>query len=167
MRAEEAGRKLIESILSGNRDRANEILDQWTERFECSSAMIEVLDPVLEEIGNLWNAEKISLAAAYLAGKIAEDVLAKSLESENSLPETKGPVVIGNAEDDYHSMGRKLVGTFLKTAGWRVIDLGNDVVASDFVDEAVKSGARVIGVSAMMLTTADNIKKIRQYYLKS
>ncbi len=162
MQAEEARQRMIESILSGNRDQANEVFDGWTQRFGCQRAIAEVLDPVLLELGNLWSQEKISLAAGYLAGKVAEDVLFRALEREESLPETKGPVVIGNVEDDYHSMGRKLVGIFLKTAGWGVIDLGNDVAAAAFVDEAVKNGVRVIGVSAMMLTTAENIKKVRE-----
>jgi len=72
-----------------------------------------------------------------------------------------GPVIVGNIEDDYHSLGRKLVSVFLQSAGWQVIDLGNDVTAQEFVDKAVETGARVIGVSAMMYTTAENIKRVR------
>jgi methanogenic corrinoid protein MtbC1 len=41
------------------------------------------------------------------------------------------------------------------------VDLGNDVPAAQFVDAAVEAGARVIGVSAMMYTTASNIRGIR------
>jgi len=117
---------------------------------------------VLAEIGELWVAEKISLAAAYLAGKVAEDVLLKALRSADAAPQTRGPVVIGNAADDFHSLGRRLVGIFLQMAGWEVIDLGNDVAPQAFVDTAVASGARVIGASAMMLTTAQNISQIRE-----
>lgn len=162
MQVEEARQKLFDSILSGNREQANETLDQWAGHSHYRSAIAEVLEPVLEEIGNRWSAEKISLAAGYLAGKVAEDVLVQSLRCEQSIPQTKGPVVIGNVEDDYHSLGRKLVGIFLKTSGWRVIDLGNDVSASAFVDAAVENKAWVIGVSAMMFTTAENITKIRK-----
>jgi hypothetical protein len=36
------------------------------------------------------------------------------------------------------------------------------VDAKTFVDEAVRTGARVIGVSAMIYTTAENIRKVRQ-----
>jgi methylmalonyl-CoA mutase cobalamin-binding domain/chain len=68
---------------------------------------------------------------------------------------------MGNIEDDYHSLGRKLVTIFLRTAGWRVIDLGNDVRAEEFVDAAVANEAKIIGVSAMMLTTAKNIRNVR------
>ena len=71
-------------------------------------------------------------------------------------------MVIGNIEEDFHALGRKMVGAFLRARGWTVHDLGNDVPAATFVDKAVEVGARVIGVSAMMLTTARNIKAVRE-----
>ena len=161
MNVENAIQQLIEFILAGYRKEAMDLLDDWAGRFHWRQTINDLLEPALDEIGKRWAAEKISLAAGYLAGKIAEDVLLKAAQAEEAVPETKGPIVIGNIEDDYHSLGRKLVGVFLKTAGWKVIDLGNDVLAADFVDAAVANNAKIIGVSAMMLTTAENIRKIR------
>jgi methanogenic corrinoid protein MtbC1 len=157
-----ARQSLLEFILSGNRKEAIDLLDEWARQRNYESTISGILEPVLEDIGNMWIAEKISLAAGYLAGKIAEDTLMKAHQSEQAVPETKGPVVLGNVEDDYHSLGRKLVGIFLRTAGWKIIDLGNDVTATEFVDAAVNNNAKVIAVSAMMFTTAQNIIKIRQ-----
>jgi methanogenic corrinoid protein MtbC1 len=71
------------------------------------------------------------------------------------------PVVIGNIEDDFHSLGRRIVAVYLRAAGWEVHDLGNDVVAEQFIEKAEAVGAVVIGVSAMMQTTALNIRKLR------
>jgi methanogenic corrinoid protein MtbC1 len=51
---------------------------------------------------------------------------------------------------------------FLKLSGWEIYDLGNDVLAEEFVDKAVEVGAHIIGVSAMMFSTAVNIKKVRE-----
>jgi methanogenic corrinoid protein MtbC1 len=158
----DAQNRLIEAILLGDQAGAMLLLDSLAERFQYQKTITEVLEPVLEEIGNRWGAEQISLAAGYLAGKIAEDTFIKALACQEIVPGNKGPVVIGNVEDDYHSLGRKMVGIFLQTAGWKVIDLGNDVMAEDFVDAAREHGAPLIGASAMMFTTAMNIKKIRQ-----
>jgi len=159
---ESARKNLLEFILSGNRKAAIDLLDEWARQHNYESAIPDILEPVLEDIGNLWVSEKISLAAGYLAGKIAEDTLMKAHQSDQAVPETKGPVILGNVEDDYHSLGRKLVGIFLRTAGWKVIDLGNDVTTGDFVDAAVNNNSKIIAVSAMMFTTAQNIIKIRQ-----
>jgi methanogenic corrinoid protein MtbC1 len=100
-----------------------------------------------------------------VAAKVAEDTLtmiAAKSEPDKIVSPTRGPVVIGNIEEDFHALGRRMVGTFLQTGGWIVKDLGNDVLPAAFVDCAVECGARVIGVSAMMLTTARNILHLRQ-----
>lgn len=161
MTIEEARKLLLSSIASGDQKRAEALIAEWARHSQFRSVLSDLLEPVLEEIGNLWDAEKISLAAGYLAGKIAEGVLMQALQAEQAISQTKGPVILGNVEDDFHSLGRKLVSIFLRTAGWKVVDLGNDVLAADFVDAALANDSRVIAASAMMFTTAENIKKIR------
>jgi methanogenic corrinoid protein MtbC1 len=74
----------------------------------------------------------------------------------------KGPVLLGNVEDDFHPLGRKMVVAFLRADGWEVHDLGVDVPAEHFMDRAEETGARVIGASAMMYTTAKNVAKLRE-----
>lgn len=164
MNAEQTRMSLIGLILKGERGQAKTLLDDYAASSDYRAAMRDVLEPVLEEIGTNWAEEKISLAQGYVAGKVAEDMLLKIHSAEKD-PVAKqadiGPVIVGNIEDDYHSLGRKLVSVFLQSAGWQVIDMGNDVTAKEFVDKAVKTGARVIGVSAMMYTTAENIKRVR------
>lgn len=162
MDSETVRKSLLEFILAGNRKGAIDLLDEWARHHNYENAISDILEPVLGDIGDMWVSEKISLAAGYLAGKIAEDTLMKAHQTEQAFPETKGSVVLGNVEDDYHSLGRKLVGIFLQTAGWKIIDLGNDVTAAEFVDSAVNNNSKIIAVSAMMFTTAQNIIKIRQ-----
>ena len=164
MNAELARKAVTHAILEGERDRANGLLDDFAAAGSYRSAMTDVLEPVLEEIGARWAEENLSLAQGVVAGKVAEDLILKIHAEETAgtaEPADKRPVVIGNIEDDYHSLGRKLVSVFLQSAGWRVVDLGNDVPAGEFADKAVETGARVIGISAMMYTTAANIRKVR------
>lgn len=155
-------KQLLEYILGGERDAAMELLDNRAATLDWRETITGLLEPVLDEVGKRWAQEKVSLAAGYLAGKVAEEALLRAVASNEAIPETKGPIVIGNVEDDYHSLGRKMVIIFLRTAGWKVIDLGNDVLAADFVSAAIANKAKIIAVSAMMLTTAENILKIRQ-----
>lgn len=160
--ADDLIRQIIELIVTGEKDAADSILESWALQHGYLSAFETIIEPALEEIGSRWDKEQISLAAGYLASKIAEDVLTKAMNDQTVTQIFKGTAVIGNIEDDYHSLGRKMVGVFLKTSGWNVIDLGNDVAAEAFVDAAVANNAQIIGVSAMIFTTAVNIKKVRE-----
>ena len=153
---------LFTLMLDAEREGSVAMLCGFAAAHGYQAAVGELLEPVLERIGEEWCRERISLAQGYVAGKIAEDVLLAAASSHGDLLlDEKGPVVLGNVEDDYHSLGRKMVCIFLRAAGWRVIDLGNDVPPAEFVEAAVTNGARVIGVSAMMLTTAENIRDVR------
>jgi len=69
---------------------------------------------------------------------------------------------LGNVEDDFHPLGRRLVSIYSQASGWNVIDLGNDVPAELFIEKAIENDAGIIAVSAMMFTTAKNIVKVRQ-----
>ncbi|EHJ47556.1 cobalamin B12-binding domain protein [Solidesulfovibrio carbinoliphilus subsp. oakridgensis] len=154
---------LFDHIIEARRDKAVELLTGEGAAKGFGHAVHAILEPVLAEIGERWARDRLSLAQGYVAGKVAEDILRKMAES-TPFPagERKGPVVIGNIEDDHHALGRKMVAIFLASAGWEVVDLGNDVLPTRFVDTAEESGARIIGVSAMMLTTAENILLVRR-----
>jgi methylmalonyl-CoA mutase cobalamin-binding domain/chain len=157
--------EVMEAILGGDPYGADQLLSAYAASGSFRQTMDDVLEPVLEEIGNRWVEENISLAQGYVAGKVAEELLLKLFEEEKAgsgKSRDRGSVVIGNIEDDYHSLGRKLVSIFLLSAGWQVHDLGSDVAADEFVRRAEETGSRIIGVSAMMYTTAANIRKVRE-----
>lgn len=158
--------QIVEAILDADRALANQMIDDWAAEKGYDRAVIEVISPVLDEIGNMYEESgEFSLSQGYVATKVAEDTLMKMMpRSDNTaiVSPTKGPVVIGNIEDDYHPLGRKMVGTFLRVAGWQVYDLGIDVTPEEFISKALEVDARIIGASAMTFTTAMNIKKLRQ-----
>lgn len=159
---------LYRHILDARRTEARELLARAVEASGYEFALRSVLEPSLALLGERWSENSISLAQGFVAGKVAEDFLALG---ESHWPEAEvtaagdgGPAriaVMGNIEDDYHAMGRSLVTTFLRLRGWTVADLGCDILAASFVDKAIEVGACVIGVSAMMLTTARNVLSLR------
>jgi 5-methyltetrahydrofolate--homocysteine methyltransferase len=72
----------------------------------------------------------------------------------------RGKVVIGTIKGDLHDIGKNLVGIMLKGAGFEVIDLGHDVAPEAFVDTAVREGAPLIGMSALLTTTMSRMKDV-------
>ena len=157
---------LVDRLRHADRQGALSLLETWATVHGWERVVTEIIEPTLDQIGKeWWDKKKFTLAQAYVAAKVTEDIvlrLAEMKSTNRTNLEPKGPVVIGNIEEDFHALGRKMVGTFLRAEGWTVIDLGNDVPAAQFVDTAQEAGARVIGVSAMMMTSARNIKRVRE-----
>ncbi len=157
---------LIKAILEADRAEAYRLVGSWATQRGYERAVVELLTPALEQIGEKWGASgELTLAQGYVAGKVAEDVLNQVLAERQQLaqpPQPRGAVVLGNIEDDFHPLGRKMVAAYLRLEGWQVTDLGVDVAPAVFVEQALATGARVIGVSAMMYSTARNIPKLCQ-----
>lgn len=155
--------KLLTAMIDADRPGAAEVVEGALAAGITPGVVIaEILDPAIVQLGRLWEGEAMSLAQNFVASKIAEDALLRCIPDGGEQPASKGAVVIGNIEDDFHSLGRRAVGLFLSAAGWEVHDLGNDIPAEQFLEKAIEVDACVIGVSAMMQTTALNIRKLRE-----
>lgn len=92
---------------------------------------------------------------AARAMKSAMELLRPQLASSGVEP--KGRVVIGTVRGDLHDIGKNLVAMMLEGAGFEIIDLGVDVKPEQFV-EAVKNGADVVALSALLTTTMPAMK---------
>lgn len=128
--------------------------------------VFEVVVPAVEEMMSLITRDPdANLAQHFLTAQIASEVTERMLERFQHPPEIAGRVVIGTAAGDLHSLGKRIVSGCLKSLMVEVADLGVNVSAQRFVDEAVRTGAQVIAVSAMMVHTAtgpEGSLKVRQ-----
>jgi methylmalonyl-CoA mutase cobalamin-binding domain/chain len=154
------------AFLQADLPSAKHLMVAFGEKHGYEALIMEVLEPAMAHLGDLLKSHEASLAQTYVASMIVDEALRRHEDSAamraSSDEPLKGPVVLGNIKDDCHPLGRKIVASFLRLHGWDVRDLGIDVEAETLVDEAVQVGARVIGVSAMIFTTARNIRKVRE-----
>ena len=104
--------------------------------------------------GEVYVPEVLVAARAMKAGT---EILKPLLVAENV--QSLGTVAIGTVEGDLHDIGKNLVGMMLEGNGFTVIDLGVDVTPDKFV-EAVRGGAQVIGMSALLTTTMPTMGRV-------
>ena len=65
--------QIVSAILDAERSRSNQLIDNWAAEKGYDSAIIEVISPVLDEIGNMYaEAGEFSLSQAYVAANVAE-----------------------------------------------------------------------------------------------
>jgi trimethylamine corrinoid protein len=117
--------------------------------------VFKVVIPAVEEMmSNITKDPDANLAQHFMTAQIAAEVTEKMLERFEHPPEIIGRVVIGTAHGDLHSLGKRIVTGCLKALMVEVIDVGVNVSAEKFVDEALAHDAQVIAISAMMVHTA-------------
>jgi 5-methyltetrahydrofolate--homocysteine methyltransferase len=112
-------------------------------------------------IGEQFGRHEIFLPEVLLAARAmyaGMDRLKPLLLKEN-VP-SRGKIIMGSVRGDLHDIGKNLVGIMLKGAGFEVIDLGKDVPPEKFVQTALDEGAHLIGMSALLTTTAPVMKEV-------
>ena len=128
--------------------------------------VFKVVIPAVEEMmSNITKDPDANLAQHFMTAQIAAEVTEKMLLKFEHPPEIIGRVVIGTARGDLHSLGKRIVMGCLKALMVDVTDLGVNVPAEKFVDEAIARDAQVIAVSAMMVHTATGdggARRVRQ-----
>ncbi len=85
----------------------------------------------------------------------------KYLQENYPITSSSGPkIVLAVVEGDLHEIGKNVVKIMFEAAGFRVIDMGQNVSAQEIVDTALAENADVIGLSTMMTTTMPKMEEV-------
>ena len=115
-------------------------------------ALIPALDAVGAgyEKGRLFLPQLLQSASAAQAA--FEEI--KAAVAKNGAPgASKGKIVLATVKGDVHDIGKNIVRVILENYGFEVLDLGRDVPPEKVVEAVRESGARLVGLSALMTTT--------------
>lgn len=118
----------------------------------------EAMIPAMQEVGRLFEAGEYFVPEMLISARSMQSGLEiiRPLLVESGV-KTTGTVAIGTVKGDLHDIGKNLVAMMLEGRGFEVVDLGADVSPEKFV-EAVKNGANIVALSALLTTTMPAMK---------
>ena len=70
----------------------------------------------------------------------------------------KDKIVLATVKGDIHDIGKNIVRVILENYGYDVLDLGRDVDPERVVEAVRQTGAKLVGLSALMTTTVPNMQ---------
>jgi 5-methyltetrahydrofolate--homocysteine methyltransferase len=146
---------LSNAVIDGNAPAAVEETDTLLAAGVAPEKIVyDYLTPAMDEVGRRFEGGEYFLPELLIAAramKTAMEKLQPLLAAQSA--EFVGKVVIGTVTGDLHDIGKKLVASMLEGSGFKVLDLGNDVSAVDFVNAAREADADIIGMSALLSST--------------
>ena len=155
---------LHDAILSLDADKSREMASELIKTdIDITEAIQTGMSPAMEEIGKKFQEGEMFLPELALSADVfqaAMDILQPKLDETKKKIKAKGRVLMGTVKGDIHSIGKDLVCTMLKTAGFEVIDIGKDVPTFTFVEEAQKNEVDIIGLSALMTITIPQQREV-------
>jgi len=114
--------------------------------------IVKELNDGMIEVGDRFAACEYYISELMFSSHIYKEVMAKldPLLGQTGLDQSAGTVVMGTVKGDIHDIGKNIVVTLLRNAGFKVVDLGVDVAADKFVENLKETGAKVLGLSCLL-----------------
>jgi methanogenic corrinoid protein MtbC1 len=118
------------------------------------------LIPAMSRVGQKFSRNEIFVPQMLMAAKAMNSSMIH-LRPYYLTGQTKrrGTFIIGTVTGDLHDIGKNLVAMMIEGAGWEVFDLGVDVSPEKYIMAAEKNPGAVIGLSALLTTTMENMRK--------
>jgi len=107
------------------------------------------------EAGDYYLTELVLAGEVMKAGLVPLEPLLQAADARG-----KGTVVLATVQGDIHEIGKNLVGTMLRAAGFEVVDLGVDVPAARIVEAVRKHRAGVVALSVLLTPMVGQLQTV-------
>ena len=146
---------IIASVIEGESEAvAEKVRAALEDGVNADFILNDCLTPAMVNMGEMLDRGEVFIPDVLWAAAAMQQglqLLLPHLSGDSS--QSAGAIVIGTVQGDVHDIGKNFVGIMLSGAGFEVHDLGHDVPAEAFVQAVAESGARLLGMSAMLTTT--------------
>ena len=157
---------LYEMVLKGKKNLIVEETKKLLAEGELPNDLLQKsLIPAINEVGDLFDKGAYflpQLISSAEAMKSSIEIIQPLLREESDAKDMP-TVVIATVHGDIHDIGKNLVALMLENYGFNVIDLGKDVPREIIVETAIRENAAIIGLSALMTTTMQEMKCVVDY----
>ncbi len=153
--------ELAEAVINGKASVAKQLTEQaLADGAGPQKVLAEGLIAGMSVVGQRFKNNEFYVPEVLIAARAMQQsmqILKPLLAETGAKP--LGRVIIGTVQGDLHDIGKNLVAMMLEGAGFEIHDLGVDVKPEQFVSEAIKIGANIIGMSALLTTTMPAMEK--------
>jgi corrinoid protein of di/trimethylamine methyltransferase len=156
---DDLSKAVVEYNGKGAAELAQRVLDEGLDPVAGLDAISAAMAVVGEGYskGDLWLPDLVGAADASQA---AMPILEEEIKRRGQETKSLGTVVLGTVSGDIHTIGKSMVGVLLVAQGFRVVDVGADVPAAQFVKAVRENDADILALSALLTTTAPQQGKV-------
>jgi methanogenic corrinoid protein MtbC1 len=156
----------VAALLAGDATRARHMVDEALAAGTGPAEIyLELLQPALYEVGRQWEHGEAGIAHEHIATAIAQGLLG-ALGAGMRVPPRGGRLaILACTPGEQHSLGVQMLGDFLESVGWEVLQLGASLPAEDLVALAADEQPDVVGLStatpALLGAAQDTVARLR------
>lgn len=155
------GDALFEAVRRGLKAEARAAADAALTMREPLDVVNVSLIPALDAVGDGFEKGTVflpQLLQAATAAQAAFEAIKAKIAASGQAQGSKDKIVIATVKGDVHDIGKNIVRVILENYGYDVLDLGRDVDPERVVEAVRQTGAKLVGLSALMTTTVPNMQ---------
>ena len=155
------GDALFEAVRRGLKAEARAAADAALTMREPLDVVNTSLIPALDAVGDGFEKGTVflpQLLQAATAAQAAFEAIKAKIAASGQAQGSKDKIVIATVKGDVHDIGKNIVRVILENYGYDVLDLGRDVDPERVVEAVRQTGAKLVGLSALMTTTVPNMQ---------
>lgn len=155
------GDALFEAVRRGLKAEARAAADAALTMRKPLDVVNTSLIPALDAVGDGFEKGTVflpQLLQAATAAQAAFESIKAKIAASGQAQGSKGKIVIATVKGDVHDIGKNIVRVILENYGYDVLDLGRDVAPERVVEAVRQTGAKLVGLSALMTTTVPNMQ---------
>ncbi len=143
--------RYLQCVLTRNRDGGRDLFfDELRNGRNVQEIYKDILIPVLNELGRLWQHDEITVADEHFSSAIIHRVLA-DLHAVIDLPDPSlGKVVIAGVENELHDFGARIVADLMEIDGWDTSVYGPDLPPQELCEAARQERPQIVALSVTL-----------------
>jgi methanogenic corrinoid protein MtbC1 len=136
------------SLPAGTRPGAEETIDDALRAgFEAITLLDELIAPVMQDVGRLWDTGAIGVADEHLSTVIAHGTLTRTYPKLVAAePRTRGRVLLAGADAEQHILGLRIVADVLEGNGFEVRNTGASLPPDSLAGAVVRHRPVLLGL---------------------
>lgn len=160
MRKMSSNEDLIKAIADLDEDHALEIVKELI-KTKSATDIINIAREGMQLVGDKFANKEFFLADLIFSAEIFQEIMT-ILESKLTTEKVSfiGKVVIGTVKNDIHDIGKNIILSLLRAAGFEVVDLGVDVPVEKFIEAVKREKPKVLGLSGLLTIAIEEMKNV-------
>jgi len=154
-------KKFKDALMRVDRVEAENIFKSSFKDEDSFKYLEEIVINALNIIGEDWDKGHASLAQVYMSGIICENLMDEYLPKLNIARKNLPKVGICVLQD-FHTLGKRIVSSIVKSGGYEVLDFGPGLSPKDIVDKVKENNIDIILISTLMLPSAIKVREVKQ-----
>lgn len=154
--------ELKKCLLNVEKDKFYDLVEENLKTFNDDIFIFieELINPLMYEVGYMWQYNKISVAKEHLATTLTHEIIDKFFLKNKEKDIEKPLALISTIGDESHNLGVKIIGKYLSSKKFDVKNLGSKISNQELISSIYELKPKLLVLSVTLISNLDKLQKI-------